>query len=137
MHPGQPSTKHILLGTICPSNNPALDLKQANDISQLKISTIHFSQQSLGIFRSINSLLLILSFYCKIFREQLSASHAYRIRNEIITLQQVALRCTLKNQINSLRALKIQHVLLTRLFHSFPYGGLCILSVQWVIKQHD
>lgn len=67
-HPGQPgsSIKHKLLGNMWPSNNLVLDLSWASDISQLKISTIHFSQQSLGIFHSINSLLLIPSFYCKI-----------------------------------------------------------------------
>lgn len=60
------SHKRVLLGIMRPSNNPALDLRRPDDISQLKISTIHFSQQILGIFHRINSLLLIPSFYCKI-----------------------------------------------------------------------
>lgn len=64
-HPGSPS-KHVLLGTRRPSNNPALDARPANDTSQPKISATHFSRRSLGIFHSLNSLLLIPSFYCKI-----------------------------------------------------------------------
>lgn len=46
-------TKHILLGNMRPSNNPALDPRRANAISQTKISTIHFSQKKAWAFSTV------------------------------------------------------------------------------------